>query len=533
MKTIHWLRSRQEKNELGYWLSFAAYDQTDRSFINRLYLVYLFIFFIAWLFIMLVLFAEYGGMFLSIVNPSNPVGVSVCIECLALAIWNLFTVKTISSRSPMVFSENDASLVCQTPLNRQKLVFRWLWMPWFKNAVLFWLLALTLAFSVAETSLHGSITSDVVFSYFGYGLRHLLFFIPIHLGIYSLQWALGVFRLQGSARRNWVIIPAIIVALLPVALVIVSALHIEPTRFQSLIHFFSGWLSSGFSDSLAAMNLWPGLIFAILALIILFILSKNFNLSRAAQETSDLALLNTAARYGFTDFINEKRAQKRMGIGHKPSKLQAKPGNAIFLWKNTIQSQRSFHWQSMLPWLKVVGIAAGLSLLPTLWTKLLACLFLVLQVSPLLIPRLRCDLQCWMILNQLPVKRSKILLFDLLNDLPLVFLLCLIGLVLNTLFTHAFSWSTLLFLPGVLLSIAFSSAYDILKRSKSDLLITGNVASTGSQGMILGTIGAAIPFILQSILNPPLAVIGAFIGSLLIAWIFYEMAGDAFQKIKG
>ncbi len=61
MQAVHWLRSRQEERELIYWLSIASYDVRDRSVNNRIYLLYLIVFFSIWIFMTLTLFASAGA----------------------------------------------------------------------------------------------------------------------------------------------------------------------------------------------------------------------------------------------------------------------------------------------------------------------------------------------------------------------------------------------------------------------------------------------------------------------------------------
>ena len=62
MRVVHWLRSKQEKQELAYWLSYVAYNMQDKSLSNRFYLVYLLLFFSTWFFIVLVFFAGGGAL---------------------------------------------------------------------------------------------------------------------------------------------------------------------------------------------------------------------------------------------------------------------------------------------------------------------------------------------------------------------------------------------------------------------------------------------------------------------------------------
>ncbi len=44
-RALHRLRTRQETSELRYWLFLSAYDLQDKSLSNKLYLVYLLVFY--------------------------------------------------------------------------------------------------------------------------------------------------------------------------------------------------------------------------------------------------------------------------------------------------------------------------------------------------------------------------------------------------------------------------------------------------------------------------------------------------------
>jgi hypothetical protein len=84
IRPIQWLRSRQETSELDYWLTFVAYDQKDRTFLNRMYLLYLFLFFILWFFVVLVFFASVGSKVLVYLNETNTAQAAASIELIIL-----------------------------------------------------------------------------------------------------------------------------------------------------------------------------------------------------------------------------------------------------------------------------------------------------------------------------------------------------------------------------------------------------------------------------------------------------------------
>src|SRR5512140_1419204 len=203
MRAVHWLRTRQEDRELAYWLAIVAYEQRDRSFINRIYLLYLIIFFGAWVFVVLTFFASVGAFVLRWLNPVDPIQSVLFLEVLLLGVWSVFAFWQSLRRSPVVFSEQDEVLICHTPVNRRYVTLRWILMPWLTSGIVFWLAAIVLGFSVAEITMPGAMSAGRIFEYAGYGLRSLAVIVPIHLGLFALQWVAGILRLQKDVERRW------------------------------------------------------------------------------------------------------------------------------------------------------------------------------------------------------------------------------------------------------------------------------------------------------------------------------------------
>ena len=151
-RAIHWIRSRKESRELSYWLSFVYFDTKDRSLNNRIYLVYLVVFFSVWWFIALLWFAKAGATLLTMFSPIDPTGLAIALNLLVLLVWFIVSFIQALRRSPVKFSEEDSLLTCQMPLNPRQVVMRWMAMPWVKSLLPFILLALVLGFSLAEAA---------------------------------------------------------------------------------------------------------------------------------------------------------------------------------------------------------------------------------------------------------------------------------------------------------------------------------------------------------------------------------------------
>ncbi|NLN69685.1 MAG: hypothetical protein GX142_02720 [Chloroflexi bacterium] len=177
-----------------------AFVSDDRSWENILYLIYLVIFFSVWWFVVLVFFAGGGAAILQGLNPQQPQIAAVAVALIAFLLWFVVAGFRSLRRSPVVFSEEDAYLVCQMPLDPRKLGLRWMLMPWLKSLVPFAAFAVTLGFSLAEVGMNpGAITINRVLNYSWQGLRALLAIIPIHLAMFTMIWIIGAWRV--NARR--------------------------------------------------------------------------------------------------------------------------------------------------------------------------------------------------------------------------------------------------------------------------------------------------------------------------------------------
>lgn len=484
-----------------------------------------------WFFVVLIFFAKYSGMILSFINPLISSNAVVMIELIILAGWNISQMVQCSKRSPVVFSEQDATLICQTPVSRRQLVLRWIWMPWVKSAVPFWFVAIMLGFSIAEINYSGAVAANKILEYAGFGLNAMICLLPIHLSFFVVQWVVGVLRLNKSTHRNWVGIPAIILAVLLLIIVLFASFSTLSIT-KNIIAPLEYLLTPGFTGAFDSNALLIGTIFALLTLGLLFYISGGFILSRAAQESSEIDSINNAARYGFTDFVEQRQLQNKLGAGHPTTYIPPLKGSAILIWRNLTQAIRTIHWKTLVQWITICSIMMGLPILPTFWSRLLALLILVFQISPLTSIRLRSDLSCWMILQQLPITKKNILFADLGLSLPILLFFSIAGLALSTLITNVFPLGMMLLLPGVLASIACGAAFDILRRSKADLLMTGNAPSVGTQGFLLGLIGIYIPLFIESSVPGIIGSLFSVAASLLIAWLFFQMALHAFRNIN-
>jgi hypothetical protein len=523
---VNWLRGRQEIGELNFWLTVVSYDPNDESFSNRLYLVYLVLFFSVWIFVTLTFFASGSAMLLPLLNAQYPGKAAVVLMGSILAIWNMVRLYNALKRSPVEFSDEDSYLLCQTPVSRRAVVLRWFWMPWFKSAFPFWLLAMLLGYSLGDIAFSDTIITSHFVEYLGYGLRAWLTLAPVHLALFALQWVIGVMRVRANARVRY-----------STALALISGLALPVVLWLALPWFEK----AGYVVIVAA-----GIGAAILSLAALVMTAKRFNLSRAAQETRRHVLLNDALRYGQSNYAENLRAEQHLRKEKAPTRLPGRPGPAALIWKDLLQVMRGLRLSKLQRWFSLASTAFGIFVMPGSISSLLLFIW-VIQVGKIAITRLRSDLSCWPIFHQLPISNRRAVMLDMASALVgIVAVSLLAGLggwavrnaLLNTeagslLMAQAgesvgiISSVTFLLIPGTAVAVAGMAALDVVRHAQSNLLLIGQAPDVDFLGLISGLAAAGLPVFIMAV-RPGLA--GSLLGfgsSLLMGAIAMFLAGRA------
>jgi hypothetical protein len=524
---VNWLRTRQEESELGFWLSLVSYDRKDQSLTNRAYLIYLIIFFGVWIFLMLTLLASGGSMILQAIQPGNPELAACGLLVVILAGWWFFGMNLASRRSPVVFNETDALLIGQSPVSRRRIVLRWFWMPWLKNALPFWMLTLVLGFSLAEISINGPISAERLPEYTIYGLRPLMAILPLQLALFSLQWGTGVLRLQKDReirRFAWPVSAAVLAVGVWLSFAAFSApAGLATWLLHPLLQGFSGGMSTA-----SALTLWA---FALLAWLLLAILSGNFNLSRAMQETREVELTNNAIRYGMTDYLKLRRAKKKLGVGHESTRLPIPAGGKALIWKDLVESRRTLSMGTVFNWIIVFAIMLSLPLLPDLASRSIVLVFWVIWVGRITNQRLRSDLAGWPLLRQLPVAGDRVILYGMISSLLGVTVLSLLGLTAGV---FLFQTRLLLFLgliPGLVAQTALTAAFDVIRHARSNRLLDGSVPQISAGGILLGVALAALVWLGANLSSSLFSLFLIFALNWLIVWGLYRLVGGFYTRI--
>ncbi|MEN6409370.1 MAG: hypothetical protein ABFD44_06645, partial [Anaerolineaceae bacterium] len=528
-----WIRSRQEMRELRYWLSAASYDSRDQSFNNRIYLVYLILFFGILAFVTLTFLAGSGAVLLKSIAPEDPARAAAFLQLLLLGIWSFYSLIQALRRSPIVFSEPDAYLLCQMPVNRRQVVVRWLIMPWFKSTIPFWLVAITLGFSLAETTLPSGAAQTVhIMEYIGYGLRAWLAILPVHFALFVITWLAGTLRLKTTTRHHWLALLAPgILCLLGLALLAVMPHGIlSSPLWISVADGLAYPTLAGFGQGSYGLGLSASAIFAACMLAILAWVSGSISLCRTAEETQETELIASAAQYGFSDLAQQLRNKQHLGVGRISSTQSMRPGVMVLVWKDIVQSLRLFRLSSLMSWMSIFGAFAAFPFLPGI-SGMVALVIWTMQVGKVSIIRLRNDLACWSIIRQLPFSARRFIRYDLAPAYLLTLLVNWIALGFGTalLGLHIMGW--MLLVPGMALSVFGISAFDILRRSKSDFLMNGSVPDVSSTGVLLGAFCAVVPYLIASNFPGFTGMVIAMAVSLGLGLLAMTLADQSYRRV--
>lgn len=131
MRAVWMVRSRQIARKLSFWwVTLSGYDARDRSLSNRIYLLYAALFWAAWFFVVFSYFAGPAIRLLLALKLASLNQAAASLGMLALLGWGLYSLYQATRRSPLVFSETDAHVLCQAPVPGEAVALLWLLGAW-------------------------------------------------------------------------------------------------------------------------------------------------------------------------------------------------------------------------------------------------------------------------------------------------------------------------------------------------------------------------------------------------------------------
>src|SRR4030042_2839948 len=201
MNAVWWIWRNQLASRMKFWSAIVGYDPRDHSIRQSIYLVYLAFFFSIWGFAVFALLANPIADILTSFSGLPPVQSVITILTIVLLVEAILRGYEYGKRSPFIFSEDDAGLICQTPVDRSQVAIAWLLVDWLPACVPFAVLSVVLSFASQQLVEHGGVVWVHLPIYLLAGLRASRGVITLHLAFKAADYTLGAVRLRED-REN-------------------------------------------------------------------------------------------------------------------------------------------------------------------------------------------------------------------------------------------------------------------------------------------------------------------------------------------
>ena len=86
-------------------------------------------------------------------------------------------------------------------------------------------------------------------------------------------------------------------------------------------------------------------------------------------------------------------------------------------------------------------------------------------------------------------------------------------------------------LPGMVAAISCAAVFDVIRRSRSGLLLNGSVPEMSAGGILLGVLFAGIPLLIYMLVPGILGLSLAVLISLGMGYLAFELAAYAYRNI--
>ena len=541
------IRFKQVSSSVNYWLAVVGYDSHDRSVLTRLYLFYVFAFFSVWTLAVMFLASDVMANTLSPLLASQGIAYSdivLTLGTLLLVLWSLYSIYRAANRSPLVFSAEDAHLLCQTPADRRLVTLAWFFGEWPSSVILFLVGAVTVGFTFLELDINNGIRILSLGHLAVAAIKPLGILTPLHLGLFAGVWIVGVSRLKRDAERIKVMRLLRLLALLLAATLFVAAIGsiLLPslfTVFRPLLSSLSFLLDAAFLKGDWGLGFGVTLGLMTISLAVLWHISDSLNLSRAAQETRSIQAQRVAFRIGNLDRNRELKDRERLGSMHVPSKIPTFPGAWMVTWKDVLQSLRTLTISRLWSWfviffLTVSGVVVGVIL------KDSASLFVLIVYWTLLVgqqtsARFKKDLGNWWLVKSLPLPARRIILHDVVRPGFAAIAITWLALWMSSLLGLSISPIVVCSIPFAVAGIAFSSVFDMLRQADISMLMMERPPDFGLVGLVFGMFCVAVPAVIyfmveRSSLSPLAGTLAIVLTGVSLAISLLHLCGRQFRR---
>jgi hypothetical protein len=507
------IRGRRLADQFAFFLAIVGYDPDDKSWDSWIYLIYLAVFFGFIGFGVLAYFADLVARPLRLLPTDDPHKAAVAVSVLVFLVWLLWKLYRFGRTSPLVFSDNDARILCQSPIDRRAVVFPWLIAEWVLPTFVWASAVAILAFAVEDMLVEQSGSFEFG-PYLVAGVRAVTIVVPLQFGLLTLTWIFGLLRVQRDQFRPKMAWVAPIVAILFLVGFMVGSnsvwLQILSPQLQFLLAPFAIPLRSAFGDLPWTVGMIITLGLCVIGVFGLFVSARHVNLGRCAQETQMVANQRAALQAGDFGYGRRSRATRRSGDGlPRFSRLPAGHGVWALLWKDTLQSLRAFTWGTGLQWFGIFFLVAGVIYVPNVLATGILFIVLAQLFSRRATARLRDNLQNWWMWRQLPISAEKTLLISTITPWLLGLSVAALPITLAVFLEPFLPLPWLLLLPTTVLCMVISAEYALLRRARPEQLINGIIPEPTDFAAFLAfvmTFAALLPGLILWQIGQPLVI---------------------------
>ena len=487
MRAVWMVLSQRLTAQFAFLLVIAGYNpRKDRTLNDRLYLVYVVIFFSIWIFMVLTLFADWAVKILTVISPEDVLTPAVSLLLAILLLWGAYKLWQAAKTSPLVFSEEDAALLCLTPVNRRAVTIMWFVYRWMLTVLPFSGIAVVLGFAQVEWQFQGKLGMLDLPLYTGAGLLALFAMALAQLLVQALVWLFGLLRLRSDRdipHYRWV------------AAAIIAVFLMAALRLPAVFDFLTAAWRSTLETAMGAQT-GPGLMLtavlpAFVVMVLIWYFSDRLNLSRAAQETAYHDKMQAAMFLGDTDTVNALKIKKRLGSSHTASRMPLFEGEKAVLWRSLLRSRRAFSFTSSGRLFLVIVTTLAIFLAPDTGSWILVLAAWTLQLGQLSAGRLRRSLQNWWLWTQQPFSIRDEIFWQLLPTGLVILAAAWIGLLVIPV-PNALLMA--LILPFAIFSVMLTGVIDVLRQVRTELLVAERIPVYSIVGTLFGLVLLVLPF---------------------------------------
>lgn len=489
MQAVWMVFSRRMAGQFAFLLVIAGHNpRKDRSWNDKLYLVYIVIFFSLWVFAVLTLFASWAAALLKMVGQQSPAVTAVNVMLLALGAIAAAKLWKAAKISPFVFSEDDALLLCLTPVSRRAVAILWFFQHWLMSVLPFAVLAIVLGFAQVEVLAGKELGFLDLPMYIGAGVKALLAMALTYASVLSLVWLFGLMRIRADRDiRHYRWAAAAIIGLFGAArMTVAPALSVLLAPWQRALE--AGMGARAYFGGIQLVG-----VFTFILLGLLWFFAEKLNLSRAAQETAYSQKMQAALWLGDTDTVKRMHIQKRLGGSHVPTRLPIAEGSLVLLWRDVLRYSRGFRFQNLLEFGLILILTVLIFFAPDIGSWLLILAVWVLRLGQAAADKMRATLNHWWLWTQMPFGIEQEMVWQIIPMTVLLSALACLGLLL---FVGKVPVLILVILPITIILVIEAGIFDVIRvvSAHSEMLAVESVPSFTLVGAIVALVSLFLPF---------------------------------------